>query len=225
MLSKKVVLIGGGLFYLLFLLLTPLGLFNDWVPPLSHSGYYSVKTVDGGDDTGYYSYLRSIFFDGDLDFINERYYAHINRFNSTGYVFSNWQLGQSVLYLPFFLVGHWLALLYGALGYPIKADGYSVPYFIGTAIASATYLLAGLMIMCGVLKKIVGERIALITSMSIWMASPLLYYTFIRQRMAHTTEFFLAALFVMMWINFRESNKKLHHAVMGTFLGYSVWFV
>ena len=65
MLSKKVVLIGGGLFYFLFLLLTPLGLFNDWVPPLSHSGYYSVKTVDGGDDTGYYSYLRSIFFDGD----------------------------------------------------------------------------------------------------------------------------------------------------------------
>jgi hypothetical protein len=52
MLSKKVVLIGGGIFYLLFLLLTPLGLFNDWVPPLSHSGYYSVKTVDGGDDTG-----------------------------------------------------------------------------------------------------------------------------------------------------------------------------
>ena len=219
MLSKKVVLIGGGLFYLLFLLLTPLGLFNDWVPPLSHSGYYSVKTVDGGDDTGYYSYLRSTFFDGDLDFINERYYAHINRFNSTGYVFSNWQLGQSVLYLPFFLVGHWLALLYGALGYPIKADGYSAPYFIGTAIASATYLLAGLMIMCRVLKKIVGEKIALITSMSIWMASPLLYYTFIRQRMAHTTEFFLAALFVMMWIYFRESNKKLHHAVMGTFLG------
>ena len=209
----------GGIFYLLFLLLTPLGLFNDWIPPLSHSGYYSVKTIDGGDDTGYYAYLRSVFFDGDLDFIDERYYAHSNRFNSTGYVFSNWQLGQAFLYLPFFLVGHLLALLYSALGYPVKADGYSAPYFIFTAVASATYLFAGLMIMCRVLKKLVGERIAWITSISLWMASPLLYYTFIRQRMAHTTEFFLAALFVMVWIYYRESTKRSHHAVMGICLG------
>ena len=215
---KKLFLIGG-IFYLLFLLLTPLGLFNDWIPPLTHSGYYSVKTVDGGDDTGYYSYLRSIFFDGDIDFINERYYAHINRFNSTGYVFSNWQLGQAVLYLPFFLAGHLLALLYGSLGYPIKADGYSSPYFVATAVASATYLFAGLMIMCRVLKKIVDERVAVIASVSLWMASPLLYYTFIRQRMAHTTEFFLAGLFVMAWLHYRESNKKLDHAVMGGCLG------
>ena len=218
MFSKKFLLMGG-VFYLLFLLLTPLGLFNDWIPPLTHSGYYSVKTVDGGDDTGYYAYLRSAFFDGDLDFINERYYSHINRFNSTGYVFSNWQLGQAVLYFPFFVVGHLIALLYGALGYPVKADGYSAPYFIATAIASATYLFAGLMIMCRVLKNIVGERIAMIASFSLWMASPLLYYTFIRQRMAHTTEFFLAALFVVAWLYYRESNKKSHHAVMGACLG------
>jgi hypothetical protein len=137
--SQKKLFLIGGIFYFLFLLLTPLGLFNDWIPPLTHSGYYSVKTVDGGDDTGYYSYLRSIFFDGDIDFINERYYAHINRFNSTGYVFSNWQIGQAVLYLPFFMLGHFLALFYSALGYPIKADGYSAPYFIATAVASATY--------------------------------------------------------------------------------------
>ena len=73
--------------------------------------------------------------------------------------------------------------------------------------------------MCRVLKKIVGERIAVIASVSLWMASPLLYYTFIRQRMAHTTEFFLAALFVMAWLHYRGSNKKLHHAVMGACLG------
>ena len=215
---KRLFFMGVG-FYFLFLLLTPLGLFNDWIPPLSHSGYYSVKTVDGGDDTGYYAYLRSVFFDGDLDFIDEHYYAHTNRFNSTGYVFSNWQLGQAVLYLPFFMVGHLSVLLYSALGYPVKADGYSAPYFIATAVASTTYLFAGLMIMIQILKKIVGERIAWVTSISLWMASPLLYYTFIRQRMAHTTEFFLAALFVLVWIYYRESTRKSHHAVMGVCLG------
>ncbi|SVD19930.1 uncharacterized protein METZ01_LOCUS372784, partial [marine metagenome] len=167
-LSVKKLMLIGAVFYLLFLLLTPLGLFNDWIPPLTHSGYYSVKKVDGGDDTAYYSYLRSLFFDGDLDFIDERYYAHINRFNSTGYVFSNWQMGQAVLYLPFFLAGRLLALFYGILGYPIKADGYSSPYFIATAVASASYLFAGLMIMCQVLKKFVNERIAVVASVSLW---------------------------------------------------------
>jgi len=206
--SPKKLLLIGVIFYFFFLLLTPLGLFNDWIPPLTHSGYYSVKTVDGGDDTGYYSYLRSIFFDGDLDFIDERYYAHINRFNSTGYVFSNWQLGQAVLYLPFFIVGHLFALLYSAFGYPIKADGYSSPYFVATAVASATYLFAGLMIMCRVLNKIVNERIAVIATVSLWMASPLLYYTFIRQRMAHTTEFFL--LLYLSWYGFAIGNPIIN---------------
>ena len=123
------------------------------------------------------------FFDGDIDFINERLLRSYQSFlNSTGYVFSNWQIGQAVLYLPFFMLGHFLALFYSALGYPIKADGYSAPYFIATAIASATYLFAGIMIMCRVLNKIVNERIAVIATVSLWMASPLLYYTFIRQR-------------------------------------------
>lgn len=37
--------------------------------------------------------------------------------------------------------------------------------------------------------------------------------------MAHTTEFFLAALFVMAWLNYRKSNNKYHHAVIGACLG------
>ena len=121
--------------------------------------------------------------------------------------------------MPFFLIGHLLALLYGALGYPVKADGYSEPYFIATAVASATYLFGGLVIMCRVLRKITGEQVAWISSISLWVASPLLYYTFIRQRMAHTTEFFLAALFVLVWTCYRESTRKSHHAVMGACLG------
>ncbi len=68
---KKDLLIYGGVFYFLFLLLTPLGVFNPWVPPDADTGYYSVTRIDGGDDSGYYAYLRSAFFDGDLDFLNE----------------------------------------------------------------------------------------------------------------------------------------------------------
>ncbi len=96
--TKKNLLILGGSFYFVFLLLTPLGIFNDWVPPSFQTGYYSATVIDAGDDAGYYAYLRSLFFDGDLDFINERNYAHAEKLTPTGYVFNNWQIGQAVLF-------------------------------------------------------------------------------------------------------------------------------
>ena len=99
--SQRCALYFGGIFFFIFLLLTPLGVFNSWVPPNLHTGFYSVTTIDGGDDTGYYAFLRSTFIDGDLDFFNERNYAHSERINPTGYIFNNWQMGQAVLFLPF----------------------------------------------------------------------------------------------------------------------------
>ena len=84
-------------FFLLSLLLTPLGYFNDWISPSIHKGFYSIKNIDPGDDTGYYAYLRSGFIDGDLDFINEHNYAHSLAFMPTGYVYNNWQIGVFIL--------------------------------------------------------------------------------------------------------------------------------
>ena len=162
-------------FFLVFILLTPLGIFNDWVPPLNHKGFYSITAIDPGDDTGYYAYLRSAFFDGDWDFINEGNYVHSEHFTSTGYVFNNWQIGLSILFLPFFLVGHLAALIYNSLGYPVSVDGYSAPYHMATAVASATYVFIGLVLLFRVLRKYFSEITALVTSLAVWLGSQLLY--------------------------------------------------
>ena len=217
--SKRSALYFGGIFFLAFLWLTPLGVFNTWVPPNIHKGYYSVTTIDAGDDTGYYAFLRSTFFDGDLDFFNERNYAHSEKILPTGYVFNNWQMGQAILFLPFFLVGHALAHFYQSLGYPVTTDGYSAPYYISTAVASATYLFAGLFFVYRTLRMFARKRVSMLVTISIWLASPLIYFSFIRQRMAHTSEFFLAAILIFIWIRFRESRKPIHYALIGVILG------
>ena len=196
-------LILGGILFFLFLLLTPLGIFNDWIPPATHKGYYAVTTIDGGDDAGYYAYLRSVFFDGDLDFFNELHYVHSEKFMPTGYVFNNWQMGQALVFLPFFLVGHLLALLYQGLGYPISVEGYSAPYYISTAVASVTFLFAGLILVFKTLHSFIDKRFSLLVTLSIWLASPLIYFSFIRQRMSHTVEFFFAAVLIFAWAHFR----------------------
>jgi len=217
--SKRSALYLGGIFFFTFLWLTPLGVFNSWVPPNIHTGFYSVTTIDGGDDTGYYAFLRSTFIDGDLDFFNERGYAHAEKINPTGYVFNNWQMGQAILFLPFFLIGHALAHLYQSLGYPVTTDGYSAPYYLSTAVASATYLFAGLIFIYRTLRMFTRKRVSMLATLSIWLASPLIYFSFIRQRMAHTTEFFLVAVLIYIWIRFRQSRSPLHYAVIGTILG------
>jgi tetratricopeptide (TPR) repeat protein len=229
-------LILGGTLFFAFFLLTPLGIFNDWIPPNIHKGFYAVTTIDAGDDAGYYAFLRSVFFDGDLDFFNELPYVHSEKLMPTGYVFNNWQMGQAIMFLPFFMVGHLLALLYQGLGYPISVGGYSAPYYISTAVASVTFLFAGLILVYKTLHSYIDKRFALFVTLSIWLASPLIYFSFIRQRMSHTVEFFFAAVLIFAWIHFRpqtrgndsqdtstaknQSQLALRYAVLGALLGF-----
>ena len=210
----------GVVFYVSFIFLVPMGVFNDWIPPQLHTGFYSITSIDPGDDTGYYAFLRSAFFDGDFDFINEGNYVHIEKFTSTGYVFNNWQIGQSLLFLPFFLVGHLVALIYNGLGYGVSTDGYSVPYYMATAIASQTYLFTGLLLLFNILKKRFRGTVALMATLAIWLGSPLIYYTFIRQRMAHTAEFFMVVVFLWAWLKARNSEDYFKHALLGGILGF-----
>ena len=218
--SQRSAIYFGGIFFFIFLWLTPLGVFNTWVPANLHTGFYSVATIDRGDDTGYYAYLRSAFIDGDLDFFNERGYAHSDKINSTGYVFNNWQMGQAVLFFPFFLIGHGLAYLYQGLGYPITTDGYSPPYYISTAVASVSYLFAGLIFVYLTLRMFAEKNLSRLVMLSTWLASPLIYFSFIRQRMAHTSEFFLASILIFIWIRFRQFRNPIHYLVIGSVLGF-----
>ncbi len=208
-----------GIFFSLFLLVSPLGIFNDWINPKIQTGFYSLTRIDAGDDTGYYAYLRSIFFDGDIDFFNEANFAHADKFMSTGYVFNNWQIGQSVLFFPFFLLGHIWAFLLNALGHPITLDGYSFPYFMSTALASQTYLFLGLLLTYQINRKFFDAAASLVATILIWLATSLLYYTFVRQRMSHTIEFFLSATFILFWLNNRQSSSALKHSALGIILG------
>ncbi len=208
-----------GIFFISFLAIAPLGLFDESISQNWQTSAYSVTQIDEGDDTGYYAYLRSAFFDGDLDFINEKKYSHAENFNSTGYVFNNWQVGQSVLFLPFFLVGHFFAIVLNNFGFSFSIDGYSTPYYMTTAIASQTYLFLGLLLLYKVLIKYFSRNSALIATLGVWLGSPLIYYSFVRQRMAHTTEFFMVVVLIFFWLRLRESKNYTDHAFWGTILG------
>ena len=135
------------IFFLFFLLLTPLGVFSNWINPSDHTGYYSITRIDLGDDTRIHAYLRSMVIDGDIDFFNEK--GLWNRFELTPTGYSAdfmYAIGSAILWLPFFLMGHLIAHIYSWLGYPVTTDGYSFPYLVMTGIGSATYLFLGVIL-------------------------------------------------------------------------------
>ncbi|MFQ5671461.1 MAG: hypothetical protein ACE5G9_00070 [Nitrospinales bacterium] len=203
-------------FYFFFLLLTPLGTHVSFVPHgLEPRGVYNVLKIDAGDDAGYFAYLRSMFIDRDIDFFNEPYYIHRNRVTGTGYVFNQWNIGPAVLWLPFFLLAHGVTKIYNLLGVPLAQDGLSFVYFSSTALGSATYVYLGLVLHFMILRQWFSRRAAFGSVTLFFLATPLLYFTFIRSRMAHADDYFLTCLFIFIWLRFRSAPSTRKSILLG----------
>ena len=206
------------IFYFSFLLLTPLGTFSKWINPREHTGYYSITRIDPGDDSGYYASLRSAFFDHDIDFFNEKGYYHFDSITSTGYSINYWSIGSAILWIPFFLIGHAFALIYNVLGYEVSIDGYSFPYHALTGIGSSLCVFLGLILNFSLLKNYFSKKASLIATITLFLGTPLPYYTFIRQRMSHSGEFLVMAFFIYGWVLYRSNYKNaLGSLLLGIF--------
>ena len=205
------------IYTLLFLMLAPLGDFAEWLPPevqfknpnsIQRKAYYSMIRIDAADDTGVYIPLKSTIIDGDVDYINERYWWN-KVITNTGRVWNvSYQFGSSILWLPFFLVGHLLVYVLNIFGAGFKVDGYSSPYLVMTAIGSAAYGCWGSIISYSIIRRFFRRSAALLVAASAVMISNLNYYAFIRSRKEHTSEYFGVALFFWVLFRFRDLKEK-----------------
>src|SRR5215216_1367299 len=97
----------------------------------------------GSDGVFYYIYARSLVIDHDLDFANEFAYFQVPpaKYSLTpiGRVPNKYAIGPALLWMPFFLAAHLIALLGGALGLRILADGYGYFYQAAISIGSIVY--------------------------------------------------------------------------------------
>ena len=203
------------IFYLFSLLLTPLGVFNTWISPSDHRGYYSITRIDPGDDTRIHAYLRSMVIDGDIDFFNEKGYWTRFVLTPMGYTHSfTYSIGSAILWLPFFLMGHLIAYMYSWLGYNFTTDGYSQPYYVMTAIGSASYFFIGLVLLYDLLCNHFSKWISFLAVNVLWLSTHLPFYVFIRSRMAHANEFFIVTLFLYLWWKHRNKIMNWYFSVL-----------
>jgi hypothetical protein len=196
--------VGPWLIPLVFLLLLPI----------------SVPRVALSDEVQYYAYLRSLYFDGDLDFRNEyTFFAErglsfgdravfdallredANNPNpTTGLLRNVAPVGSAIMWSPGFVAADIVVLVANAAGAEIPRDGYARPYIVAVCMLAALYSLLGLLLTYRLARRFSGDFAATLATLTVFLASPLVFYTFIAMPWSHATGFFLFALFLSVWM-------------------------
>jgi len=192
----------------------------------------SLPRIYATDEVQYYAYLRSVYFDHDLDFRNEyEHFASVgeqqrppdpavrnallhtdaqNPNPITGKLRNVAPIGSAIMWAPGFVLADLGVRAANALGARITADGYSRPYIWAACFTSALYALGGLLLSYRLARRFAGAFAATLATIAIWLASPLVMYTFILMPWSHASGFFLFALFLTLWLT-DDGRRTLRH--------------
>jgi hypothetical protein len=203
---------------LLFFLLS-LPLLNPWVR---------------GDGVGYYAFARAPLIEHSLDFTKDYQFANdsfrgprLDENNQpksdfrtpTGHLENHFTVGPAILWTPFLLLAHLGVLFARALGSSVAADGFSAPYRITMALATAFYGFLGLLLSFRVARQYVAERWALLATLAIWWASSLPVYMYFNPSWSHAHSAFTVALFLWYWHETRSSRSLAQWLVLAAITG------
>jgi hypothetical protein len=173
--------------------------------------------IRGADEIEYFSYLRSLAFDGDVDFTDE--YEHFvardpqglagfrqtfleRREAATGRPINFASLGPALLWSPFYVVAHLGVRIARALGSTIPADGFSWPYAAAAAYGAALYGFLGLLLAHDGLARDgrFGEGASALAVGALWLGTPVLYYLTLAPAFSHGCSLFAVCLMLWLWL-------------------------
>jgi hypothetical protein len=168
--------------------------------------------IYASDEIQYFSYLRSLWFDGDVSFENE--YQHfydrnvgrgegfhatfLEQYTEAGRRPSFATVGSALLWAPFYATADLLTRLTGG-----PADGYSRPYVAAVAYGSAFYGFLAVLLSIAAARRTAGP--GLLAGVVVWLGTPLLFYMYVSPPYSHACSAFAVALFVTIWLRVRHS--------------------
>jgi len=167
-----------------------------------------------GDAKAYYAYLPAIFIYQDLSFgfveENEKKYYSENSFKDflteteNGKKVNKTFPGVALLYLPFFLIAHFLTLIWG-----LDTDGYSLIYQYLFDFGHWFYLALGLLFFAKVMEKLSFDKLETeIVAIFLFLGTNIFFYSFVDQSVTHTMNFFMINAFIFYLIRFKSSKTS-----------------
>lgn len=181
------------------------------------------------DNFGTYNYLPGLIIYNDLGWknfetlekINEKYYCTSTWYQfhkaETGYWINRFTMGMSMLFSPFFLIGHTIAL---NTDYP--ADGFSRPYQLALFWGGFVYFLIGLFFMARVLSRLFTPLVAATTLIAVYLGSNLLFFAAFGNDSPHVYLFSLYAVLIWYTIKWHDTPLKKYAAIIGIVLGVMI---
>jgi hypothetical protein len=191
---------------LLILWLLSLPLVNPWVH---------------GDGVGYYAYAHSLLIDHNLQFDSDWKAGNesfaVGRVGPNGEIFpsqytethhldNHFSIGPAILWAPFLGVTHLAITTLNHFGMHLRTDGFSRPYLLTMALATAGYGFLGLWLSFCLARKYVAEKWAFLATAAYWFASSLLVYMYLNPAWSHAHSLFAVALFI--WYSHRTRGRK-----------------
>jgi hypothetical protein len=167
-----------------------------------------------GDGVGYFAYVHSILIDHDLQFENEWQAGNESfvtgrvapngeilpsQYTETHHLDNHFSVGPAILWAPFFAATHLVITTLNRLGMHLNADGFSRPYHLTIALATAGYGFLGLWLSFCLARKYVAERWAFLGTAGYWFASSLIVYMYLNPAWSHAHSMFAVALFLWYW--------------------------
>ncbi len=154
------------------------------------------------DGIGYYSYLRSVFFDGDIEFSNEFERLGSDDFalpspddrTGEGYTPNPFSIGPGILWSPFYICAHMAGYAMNMLGADIVLDGYSGIYVYFCVAGTIFYGYLGLYLLFKMLSIFFSKTISFSVTGFILFGSALFYYMISEYFMSHVHSFFAVTL-------------------------------
>jgi hypothetical protein len=177
---------------------------------------WRTEAIIRSDVLWYYSYLPAVFIYKDISysFIDRMPINHkkniIYYTSSTGGKFPKMSMGLAYLYLPFFLVGHSLALVLGG-----TADGYSITYQIALVIAAFFYSIIALVYLRKFLLLYFSESVTSLTMITIFLGTNLFYYITHESGMSHAYNFCLFIILIYYSVKWHNSDKIKYSIIIG----------
>jgi len=200
---------------LLTLLILSLPLVNPWVH---------------GDGVGYYAYAHSLLIHHDLQFEDDWRGGNAtfamdreeatgmiapDQYTATHHLDNHFAVGPAILWAPFLIVVHLAILTLDHFGAHVVANGFSRPYLVTMALATAGYGFLGLLLSFHIARRYVAERWAFLATVGYWFASSLPVYMYLNPSWSHAHSLFVNALFLWYWQRTRGRRSGSQWCVLG----------
>ena len=178
------------------------------------------------DALGYYLYLPGMFIYDDITKLE--WLAEIDKeyavtgggdwyqvtLNENGNYVGKYLLGVAIMEMPFFFVGHTIAI-----NSHYKADGFSPPYQYSIAFGAILYCILALFLLRFILLKYFSDPAVALSIILLTVATNFIQFVAIDSAQSHSYIFPLYVLMIYLTIKWHEQPKIVWAALIGLVLG------